>query len=122
MDACSLSHVWTARAIKTGTPAALWGAAILNREDSGTGTYWMLATDALHGYEEEIVTLSQLVIIDMLETFHTLENFVDTRCQASLQLLARIGFTVSPGFVDQGSGRTLHFAMIESSNNRPLMN
>jgi hypothetical protein len=73
----------------------------------------MLATDTLHDDEEGIFTTSRLVLADMLATFATLENYIDTRSPGSLQLLARLGFAVNRGLVDEGTGRVLHYVRID---------
>lgn len=101
---------------------ALWGAAILDKQESDVGTFWMLATDALSNEDDEIFALSRLVIDDMLSTFSALENYVDTRSQAFLQLLARLGFAVTDGVTDEGTGRILHYVRIERGETGVLAN
>lgn len=122
LKTCALSRVWAARRNDTGEPVALWGAAILDREEPGVGTYWMLASDGLSRDEDQIFTLSCLVVDDMLESFEILENHVDARNRASLRLLARLGFTVNPEEIDYGTGCLLHYVTIKRQGSDPLAN
>ena len=120
LETCALSRVWAARRNDSGEPVALWGAAILDKDEPEVGTYWMLASDSLSCDEEQIFSLSSLVVDDMLASFEILENHVDARNLASLRLLARLGFTVNPGEIDYGTGCLLHYVTIKRQGSDPL--
>lgn len=120
LQTCALSRMWAARRTDSVEPVALWGAAILDREEPEVGTYWMLASDSLSCDEEQIFSLSSLVVDDMLATFEVLENHVDSRSLESLRLFARLGFTVNPGEIDYGTGCLLHHVRIERHSSDSL--
>lgn len=91
--ACS-TQVWAARD-RDGTPTALWGVTA-DSDDPDVGHLWMLACQTFDNDPVELEALSRLVFGEMLDQFHRLENFVDTRKQRAIELLRAIGFSVEP--------------------------
>lgn len=70
----------------------------------------MLALDPLDTQLQEMVALSQLVVVDMLDHCELLENYVDATSYQSVQLLEALGFSIGPAELDEGSGRILHLS------------
>jgi hypothetical protein len=112
LETCAVSDIWAARHRGTGAITVLWGLARLDKDQPAIGTYWMLALDPLDTQLQEVVTLSHLVVVDMLDQCKLLENYIDATSYESVQLLKALGFSIGPAELDEGSGRVLHYASL----------
>ena len=79
-------------AVRGDRPLAVFGAG--RGTAPGTGSPWLLGTDALDGAGRDFALHSKVYVGHMLARFSRLENWVDARNTRSVRWLAWCGFRV----------------------------
>jgi len=75
---------------------------------TGTGVIWMLGNNKARGFRREFMTVTPLVLEEMLTICPKLCNMVHTKNSTSVKWLRRLGFTIEPPVPHGPDGELFH--------------